>query len=78
MLDLDSWPHTPHGVLLLTLLLGLPDEHAQESEEESIDSGHPRSTSQDKDLFIPEKQRVGITDNDRKQRKRGREPGKGS
>ncbi|XP_041514254.1 signal-regulatory protein beta-2-like [Microtus oregoni] len=24
MLDLDSWPHTPHGVLLLTLLLGLP------------------------------------------------------
>ncbi|XP_013201910.1 signal-regulatory protein beta-1-like [Microtus ochrogaster] len=23
MLDLDSWPHTPHGVLLLTLLLGL-------------------------------------------------------
>ncbi|XP_038171471.1 tyrosine-protein phosphatase non-receptor type substrate 1-like isoform X2 [Arvicola amphibius] len=26
MLDLDSWPHTPHGVLLLTLLLGLPGE----------------------------------------------------
>ncbi|XP_038179151.1 signal-regulatory protein beta-1-like isoform X2 [Arvicola amphibius] len=24
MLDLDSCPHTPHGVLLLTLLLGLP------------------------------------------------------
>ncbi|XP_075820115.1 signal-regulatory protein beta-1-like isoform X2 [Microtus pennsylvanicus] len=23
MLDLNSWPHTPHGVLLLTLLLGL-------------------------------------------------------
>ncbi|XP_075820116.1 signal-regulatory protein beta-1-like [Microtus pennsylvanicus] len=24
MLDLDSWPHTPRDVLLLTLLLGLP------------------------------------------------------
>ncbi|XP_049989158.1 signal-regulatory protein beta-1-like [Alexandromys fortis] len=30
MLDLDSWPHTPHGVLLLTLLLGLPGAATQD------------------------------------------------
>ncbi|XP_057614810.1 tyrosine-protein phosphatase non-receptor type substrate 1-like [Chionomys nivalis] len=30
MLDLDSWPHTPHGVLLLTLLLGLPGAASRE------------------------------------------------
>ncbi|KAM7316133.1 hypothetical protein ACRRTK_024813 [Alexandromys fortis] len=30
MLDPDSWPHTPHGVLLLTLLLGLPEAASRE------------------------------------------------
>ncbi|XP_057623579.1 signal-regulatory protein beta-1-like [Chionomys nivalis] len=30
MLDLDSWPHTPHGVLLLALLLGLSGAASRE------------------------------------------------
>lgn len=81
MLDLDSWPHTPHGVLLLTLLLGLPGEHVQENNHTSCVKGKVltqdsqgqvlRPSSQDKDLFNPEGQRLGITDNDRKQRKKG-------
>ena len=90
MLDLDSWPHTPHtphSILLLALLLGLSGEHAQEYNSISCVKGKVltqdpqvqvlRPSSQYKGLFALEGQRVGIRDDDRKQRKRGREPGTG-
>ena len=62
MLDLDSWPHTPHGVLLLTLLLGLPGEHAQEYNHTSCVKGKvltqdPQGQVFRTKIYLPQKDR---------------------